>query len=65
MWFNVNLTTDEVYGDIFFGTIASGPYYENKSNNHIDNLQPLTSKEHAEKTDNNNKKGGKTTLRPI
>ena len=31
----------------------------NKTNNHIDNLQPLTSKEHAEKTDNNNKKGVK------
>lgn len=37
----------------------------NKTSNHIDNLQPLTSKEHAEKTDNNNKKGGKTMSRPI
>lgn len=37
----------------------------NKTNNHIDNLDPLTSKEHAEKTDHNEKKAGKTRSRPI
>ena len=38
---------------------------KNKTNNHIDNLQPLTSKEHAEKTDNNNKKSAKSRSKPI
>jgi hypothetical protein len=38
---------------------------KNKTNNHIDNLNPLTSKEHAEKTDHNNKKGGKTQSIPF
>ena len=38
---------------------------KNKTNNHIDNLEPLTSKEHAEKTDHNNEKAGKTMSRPF
>jgi hypothetical protein len=37
----------------------------NKTNNHIDNLQPLTSKEHADKTDHNDEKRGKTMSRPF
>ena len=37
----------------------------NKTNNHIGNLQPLTSKEHGEKTDHNSKKKGKTQSRPF
>lgn len=37
----------------------------NKSNNHIDNLDPVTTKEHAKKTDNNNEKAGKTMSRPF
>ena len=37
----------------------------NKTNNHIGNLQPLTSKEHAKKTDKNDKKGSKTRSRPF
>ena len=38
---------------------------KNKTNNHIDNLQPLTTKEHGEKTDNNDEKGAKTRSRPF
>lgn len=37
----------------------------NKSNNHIDNLDPVTTKEHAKKTDNNNEKGAETQSRPF
>eukprot|EP00943_MAST-04B_sp_MAST-4B-sp1_P003731 g3731.t1 len=37
----------------------------NKTNNHIDNLQPLTSEEHCKKTDHNQKKISKTQSKPI
>ena len=37
----------------------------NKTNNHIGNLDPLTSKEHADKTDHNDEKSAKTKSRPF
>ena len=57
----------EEYTDIysFWKKLQVDHFDGNKTNNHIDNLQPLTSKEHAKKTDYNNKKGGKTQSRPF
>ena len=37
----------------------------NKTNNHIDNLQPLTAAEHCKKTDHNIKRRAKTRSKPI
>lgn len=57
----------EEYTDIdsFWKKLQVDHWDGNKTNNHIDNLQPLTSKEHAEKTNNNQQKSGKTRSRPI
>lgn len=51
--------------DSFWKKLQVDHWDGNKTNNHIDNLQPLTSKEHAEKTNNNQQKSGKTRSRPI